>query len=102
MPRISPKKSVEGAVGGLLFSILGALVSQPFLHLTYGHLAIIGVATGCLAQLGDLSESLMKRDCQVKDSGTILPGLGGFLDVMDSLLFTAPTFYFYMNIVLKI
>jgi phosphatidate cytidylyltransferase len=102
MPRISPKKSVEGAAGGLLFSVAGALASGSFLHLSPGHLAILGVAMGVLAQLGDLSESLMKRDCQIKDSGNVFPGLGGFLDVMDSFLFAAPTFYFYMNIVLKI
>jgi phosphatidate cytidylyltransferase len=102
MPRISPKKSVEGAMGGLAFSVAGALVSLPFLNLAPGHLVLLGVAMGVLAQLGDLSESLMKRDCQVKDSGSIFPGLGGYLDVMDSLLFAAPTFYFYMYIVLKV
>ena len=100
MPKISPKKTIEGAIGGLLFSVLGALISRPFLNLSYPHLALLGLGFGILAQLGDLSESLMKRDCQVKDSGNILPGMGGFLDLMDSLLFTAPTFYFYLNFVL--
>lgn len=101
MPRISPKKSVEGAVGGLLFSVLGALACQPFLNFSYFHLVIIGFGLGILAQLGDLSESLLKRDCGVKDSGSLLPGLGGVLDSIDSVLFCAPVFYFYMSIVWK-
>lgn len=97
IPRISPKKSVEGAVGGLIFSILGALISKPFLGLPYLSLVVVGTFLGILGQLGDLSESLMKRDCQVKDSGSIFPGLGGVLDLVDSLLFTAPAFYFYIS-----
>lgn len=101
MPRISPKKTVEGAVGGLVFSVAGALVSEPFLGLSYLHLLFIGLFLGILAQLGDLSESLMKRDCQVKDSGEVLPGMGGALDFIDSLLFSAPVFYFYMSTMLK-
>lgn len=101
MPRISPKKSVEGAIGGLFFSVLGALASAPFLHLAYPHLVLMGVVLGILGQLGDLSESLMKRDCQIKDTGRIFPGLGGVLDSIDSLLFTAPVFYFYLSLVLK-
>jgi phosphatidate cytidylyltransferase len=101
MPKISPKKTVEGAGGGLIFSVLAALASKSFLNLSYPHLVLIGASFGVLAQLGDLSESLMKRDCRVKNSGNILPGMGGFLDLMDSLLFTAPSFYFYMNIALK-
>lgn len=101
IPHISPKKSIEGAVGGLIFSILAALASRSFIILPYLHLIFIGIFLGVLGQLGDLSESLMKRDCQVKDSGTIFPGLGGVLDVIDSLIFTAPAFYFYMSLVLK-
>ena len=101
MPRISPKKSVEGAIGGLIFSILGALASKVFLDLSYLHLICMSIFFGALGQLGDLSESLMKRDCQVKDSGNIFPGMGGVLDLMDSFLFAAPVFYFYMSIVLK-
>jgi phosphatidate cytidylyltransferase len=99
MPRISPKKSVEGAVAGLVFSVLTALACRDLLDLSYAHMAVVGLAIGLLAQLGDLSESLVKRDCQVKDSGTLFPGIGGFLDIMDSLLFTAPAFYFYMSYV---
>jgi phosphatidate cytidylyltransferase len=101
IPRISPKKTVEGAVGGLIFSMLGAFVSRPFLNVTHLHLMFIGISLGILAQLGDLSESLMKRDCQVKDSGRLIPGMGGALDFIDSLIFTAPTLYFYMSIILK-
>ncbi len=101
IPRISPKKSVEGSFGGLLFSLLGALVSRPLLNLSYPHVIFIGFTLGILGQLGDLSESLFKRDCEVKDSGVILPGLGGVLDSIDSLLFSAPVFYFYMSTVLN-
>jgi phosphatidate cytidylyltransferase len=61
----------------------------------------MGIFLGILGQLGDLSESLIKRDCEVKDSGNIFPGLGGVLDAIDSLLFTAPAFYFYISNVLK-
>ena len=100
IPRISPKKSIEGALGGLFSSVIGALISRPFLSLSYPHLVFMGIFLGILAQAGDLSESLMKRDCQVKDSGRLFPGMGGVLDVIDSLLFTAPAFYFYMSTIL--
>ena len=96
IPRISPKKTIEGALGGLLFSILGGLVCKSFLPFGYGQLLAISAALGVLGQLGDLSESLLKRDCQVKDSGNIFPGMGGVLDEIDSLLFTAPVFYFIL------
>lgn len=99
MPHISPKKTVEGAIGGLGFSILGALMSKPFINFSYTHLILMGIALNIIGLLGDLSESLIKRDCQVKDSGNIVPGMGGFLDFMDSLLFTAPVFYFYLSII---
>lgn len=101
MRRISPKKSVEGAIGGLIFSIIGALISRPLLHFSYPHLALLGLFIGILAQAGDLSESLIKRDCQLKDSGNIFPGMGGILDITDSLLFTAPVFYFYLSTAVK-
>ncbi|MCX5706756.1 MAG: phosphatidate cytidylyltransferase [Candidatus Omnitrophica bacterium] len=97
IPRISPKKTVEGAVGGLFFSILSALACQPLLGFNYLHILVLGVCLSILGQLGDLSESLIKRDCEVKDSGNIFPGMGGVLDEIDSLLFTAPAFYFYIS-----
>ncbi len=101
LPRVSPKKSVEGSIGGFVFSILGAVISKPMLPFSYMHLVFIGAFLGILAQMGDLSESLMKRDCQIKDSSGMFPGMGGMLDVVDSLLFTAPVFYFYLSIVLN-
>lgn len=101
VPRISPKKSVEGLIGGLVFSILAALAGKPLLNFNYLHLAIIGLALGILGQLGDLAESIMKRDCEIKDSGKSLPGIGGILDVLDSLIFTIPVFYFYLSIILN-
>ena len=103
--RISPSKTVEGTIGGLLFAVLMAVVSKLFLPdlfiFSFPRLILIGAALGLLGQLGDLSESLIKRDCQVKDSGKMLPGMGGILDLMDSLLFTVPAFYFYISTVLK-
>lgn len=101
LPHISPKKTVEGAIAGLVFSVLGALISKPFLKFSYVHLVFLGIFFGLLGQLGDLSESLIKRDCQVKDSGNILPGMGGVLDEIDSILFTAPVFYLYISAILK-
>ena len=96
MPHISPKKTIEGSLGGLIFSILGGLACKGLLPFGYGQLLVISVSLGILGQLGDLSESLLKRDCQVKDSGNIFPGMGGVLDEIDSLLFTAPVFYFIL------
>lgn len=97
MAKISPKKTIEGGIGGLLFSVLGAMCCAAFMSFSYLHLAFIGLVLGVLGQLGDLSESLLKRDCQVKDSGNLIPGMGGMLDELDSLIFAAPIFYFYMS-----
>jgi len=96
--RISPNKSVEGALGGFLFSILTAFILGLFLPgLPVIHILILGISLGILAQLGDLAESLIKRDVGVKDSGSIIPGFGGVLDIIDSLLFTVPFLYFYLT-----
>ena len=100
IPRISPRKSVEGSLAGLVFSVAGALMCKGLMpeSFSYLHLGLIGVGLGLLAQLGDLSESLMKRDCGIKDSAAVIPGFGGILDIIDSLLFTAPVFYFYITL----
>lgn len=101
IPRISPKKSVEGAIGGLFCSLITALLCQRLLPgVAFGHFVILGAFLGILGQVGDLSESLIKRDCQVKDSSSIFGLLGGMLDIIDSILFTAPVFYFYVKFLL--
>ena len=79
-----------------MFSILGAIISWRFLDFAFAQLIFVGIFIGLLGQLGDLSESLFKRDCQIKDSGNLFPGMGGALDIIDSLLFTAPVFYIYV------
>ncbi len=100
-PRLSPKKTVEGAIGGLIFGVLATLIVVGLAKLgnvpTFRLPAAIGfgVAVGASAQLGDLMESMMKRDCARKDASTTLPGFGGVLDVMDSLLFAGPVAYGY-------
>jgi len=96
--RVSPSKTWEGTMGGLFFSMAAALALRPvFSGVPIQHLLILGLLLGVVGQLGDLSESLIKRDCQVKDSGALLPGMGGILDVLDSLLFTSPICYFYVR-----
>lgn len=100
IPHVSPKKSVEGLFGGLALSLAVSLLFGPYLPRDWSaaHLAILGVLLGIVGQIGDLSESLMKRFCKAKDSGAVLPGMGGVLDAVDSILFTAPIFYFHLTV----
>lgn len=105
LPRISPNKSIEGSAGGVFFSMLTAAMCWPFLPheiapFPIWQVAMMGAFFGGMGQLGDLSESLIKRDCKVKDSGKFLSGMGGVLDIIDSLLFSVPAFYLYMAAVL--
>ncbi len=96
-PAVSPKKSVEGALGGLCGSVIGAIIVKfTFFHqLAIGDCFAAALLLGVLGQLGDLFESLIKRSCGVKDSGSIIPGHGGILDRLDSILFAAPAAYYY-------
>lgn len=100
IPRISPKKSVEGTIAAFMTSLIVALIFRRFLpSIHIAHIFVIGILLGGISQIGDLSESLIKRDCQVKDSGSLFPGLGGVLDLIDSLLFTTPILYFYLRLI---
>lgn len=96
LPNISPKKTVVGSFGGLCGSLLVAVICQHFWfpHFPIWSLAILGVITGAIAQLGDLFESMLKRVANIKDSGTIMPGHGGVLDRLDGVLFGAPIMLF--------
>ena len=103
-PHLSPKKTVEGALAGLICAVLLSL-GMVFLGRTFAGSAFplklidavwLGVLIGLFGQVGDLAESLLKRDAAVKDSNNI-PGLGGVLDMIDSLIFTAPIVYFYLK-----
>lgn len=97
--RISPNKTVEGAVAGFVFALLTAY----FFHLLYikdlslMQCLVIGGIVGVMSQIGDLVESVFKRDAGVKDTSGILPGHGGFLDRFDAPLFVAPLVYFYLK-----
>jgi len=96
-PRISPGKTVEGGLGAVAGSVAGAVLSKLlfFPQLPLLHALILGAAVGGIGQLGDLWESLLKRSAQVKDSGSLIPGHGGLLDRIDSVLFAAPLVYYY-------
>ncbi len=98
MPRVSPKKTWEGFWAGLLSAIIVTECFAFFIPFIGPYSALVlGVLMGVFGQLGDISESLIKRDCQVKDSGNLFPGMGGVLDIVDSLLFTSPIVYFYVT-----
>jgi len=104
IPHISPKKTWEGFFGALGFSTLGsfAMVALMPRHLHFfgwTHAAILGLVLGFAAVVGDLAESIVKRSADVKDSGRVLPGIGGALDLIDSLLFTAPLLYIYLKLI---
>lgn len=94
---ISPAKTWEGFAGGVIWTIIAALVLLTLTpaQLPWYHAIILGVLVAIAATLGDLAESLLKRVAEVKDSGTIIPGHGGILDRVDSLLFAIPVVFFY-------
>jgi phosphatidate cytidylyltransferase len=98
--RLSPKKTWEGSFGGLIFAMIAAYILSLFYHqltiVEWIILAFIIVVTGTL---GDLSESFLKRQAGVKDSGTILPGHGGMLDRFDATLFAVPFVFVYVNLI---
>jgi phosphatidate cytidylyltransferase len=101
-PRVSPNKTWEGAVAGLIFAILTAVAAKHFVlgFLPLSGAVILGVIVGTVGQMGDLAESLMKRDAGVKDSSTLIPGHGGAFDRFDSILLVAPCVYLYLEYVL--
>jgi len=97
-PDLSPKKTNEGAVGGLLSGVAVAILLQRFFltDLPLYHVTLLSLLLGMAGQLGDLGESLLKRAADVKDSSHLLPGHGGMLDRIDSLLFAIPVLYIYL------
>ena len=107
VPQISPTKTWEGFFGALTFSLLGsygmlALMPNHLTRLNWTHATILGLLLGFAAIVGDLAESILKRSTETKDSGHFLPGIGGALDLIDSLLFTAPLLFFYLRAVIGV
>lgn len=97
-PRVSPKKSWEGAIFGFVFAILAMILAKNLVldFLSLKDALIIGFIIGTFGQIGDLAESLLKRDAGVKDSSSLIPGHGGIFDRFDSLLFSSPIIYLYL------
>ena len=100
-PKISPKKTIEGSIGGILGSvILSGLFGYFFMPDIIVHCLVIGVLGGIVSQFGDLTASIFKRKMGIKDYGNLIPGHGGILDRFDSVLFTGPMVYYYIVLVI--
>jgi phosphatidate cytidylyltransferase len=97
-PGVSPGKSVEGAIAGLVASILAGVIARAWFapYLSVPAALTLGLLVGVFAQLGDLVESLLKRDADTKESSSLIPGHGGVLDRFDSILFAAPLVYYFL------
>jgi len=116
-PNISPKKTVEGGIGGLVAAMLFAVLSAYAVDMAtthfpifipfktalppLWHFAVLGLFGGVAAQVGDLTASMVKRYCGIKDFGSILPGHGGMMDRIDSVLFNVVIVYLYFMVVLR-
>ncbi len=102
LPKISPKKSLEGCIGGVIGCIIIMMLFGRLFYSELGiqtfHFAILGLICGIISQIGDWSASAIKRTVGIKDYGNIMPGHGGVLDRIDSILFTAPAVYFYISL----
>ncbi|HLK57672.1 MAG TPA: phosphatidate cytidylyltransferase [Chthonomonadaceae bacterium] len=96
---LSPGKTVEGAIGGLVGGVLVGVAFGKWIHLPLQHGLVVGALAAIFGQLGDLFESALKRELNIKDFGNVLPGHGGSLDRFDSLLFVAPLAYLYLHFV---
>ncbi len=99
-PQISPNKTVAGAVGGILGALFAAAILRILNLVTWSipFTLSAGLFLALLAQVGDLAESMIKRDAGVKDSGNLIPGHGGIMDRIDALLFTVPAFYYILTL----
>ncbi|WP_298881490.1 phosphatidate cytidylyltransferase [uncultured Polaribacter sp.] len=98
---VSPKKTVEGFIGGLIFALLASFIISKFNNdFTLINWLIIALIVSVIGTIGDLVESKFKRQANIKDSGNIMPGHGGMLDRLDSLLFAAPFVYLYINFII--
>jgi phosphatidate cytidylyltransferase len=105
IPRISPGKTWEGFAGAIVVStaasvLFASLAGRHLVGMTPLHAVILGVILSLAAVVGDLIESLFKREAGLKDSGHLFPGIGGILDLLDSLLFNAPLMYLYLRHIL--
>lgn len=102
-PRVSPKKSWEGAIAGFVFSMIAMIVSKLIVlnFLSWYSIIGFGIVVGILGQIGDLIESLFKRDAGVKDSSGFIPGHGGIFDRFDSLIYSAPLILILLNLLEK-
>ncbi len=96
-PVISPNKTIEGSIGGAICSVISAEVIGLYLGAGWFISLLAGLICTIFAQIGDLCESMLKRDAGVKDSGDLLPGHGGFLDRTDSFVFTIPIMYYFFK-----
>ena len=94
-PVISPNKTIEGAIGGTIMCLVFSMAIGLAIGLPWYHALILGLLIAAFAQIGDLCESMIKRDAGVKDSSNVLPGHGGFLDRTDSYIMTIPVVYYY-------
>ncbi len=99
-PVVSPNKTMEGSIGGAISAVIGALIVGTFINVCFVEIPwyisfFVALICTVFAQIGDLCESLLKRDAGVKDSGNSLPGHGGFLDRCDSFIFTIPVMYYF-------
>jgi phosphatidate cytidylyltransferase len=97
-PAVSPNKTVEGSFGGLVGSFIAGALGKMVLisFFSWSDLLFLSLLLGVFGQLGDLTESMMKRSAGVKDSSGLIPAHGGLLDKLDSVAFAAPVFYYYL------